>query len=484
MKRQFFALTAIAVFLAAMFIIPPSSGAQTITVQSKKEGVRKGTPTARTATWTGNGAYYDEGDFTLSESRCEESEGEPYLYWVLTAGGRDSIGSAAITIDGSGPYTMSRQRNGSFKYTQTFENNTPDSNSVTSFVVPTTVTATFTKAKSANLVISHGCTGETVERPSFSLSFEEGTDGLYSFIGTDCVEDGKGENFGFFSEYEGQTFEVCATPANGYNVGFLLIPGSTVTSSPEANCSPLSGDGFNLGGLEGPAGDDSEIWFCLVTDADTVITISAGDSPPPPPPPPACTADPTSGVEYETILQGVNGSVAGVAFTNQTVTIRAVGDIANVFQAFEYGFNYHKINLASVTLSISGTSISTGASVDGGMQIFTSDRGDGTAGFIWQEPVPAEFLTYPGADLFPMSIGEIGTTYPVQADRLVKCWSASLTTGFGATHTGFIQNQWNTIPMTVNNGTSVIFTNHSVSLNGTTAVRPFDNTLVINRFER
>jgi hypothetical protein len=171
MKRYIVAVVAMALFMAALVTISPLSGAQTVTIQNQKTGLRKPspsptpTPSSKTATWTGNGAYYDGGDFTLTDSRCEESGGEPYLYWVLTAGGKDSINGAAITINGSGPYAMTRQRNGSFKYTQTFENNTPDSNSVTSFVVPTTVTATFTRAKSANLVISHGCTGELPPPP-------------------------------------------------------------------------------------------------------------------------------------------------------------------------------------------------------------------------------------------------------------------------------------------------------------------------------
>jgi hypothetical protein len=400
MKRQFFALTAIAVFLAAMFMIPPSSGAQTVTLQTQRDGARKGTPTARTATWTGNGAYYDEGDFTLSDSRCEESEGAPYLYWVLTAGGRETINGATITIDGSGPYTMTRQANGSFKYTQTF-GGTPES-----FVDPVNVTAAYTRAKSANLVISHGCTGEVPVVPSFSLSFEEGTDGLYSFIGTDCVEDGKGENFGFFGEYEGQTFEVCATPTAGYNLALILVSGSTITSSPEANCTPYTEGDLTSGKLEGPAGADSDIWLCLVTAPNTIFTISAGGEPPPPPP--VCDPNPTQ-LEYKTVFRGISGSYGAETFTNETLTLSAVGNVADVFLD---GIVY-KIQLPApkTKITISNTSLNESI-VDNGLALGTVSFG--TEVLFWQ------FITNPLDVAYAVFSSTAGV--PEVANRLTSCW--------------------------------------------------------------
>jgi len=294
MKKYIVAVVAMALFMAALVTISPLSGAQTVTIQNQKTGLRKPspsptpTPSSKTATWTGNGAYYDGGDFTLTDSRCEESNGEPYLYWVLTAGGKDSINGAAITINGAGPYTMTRQRNGSFKYTQTFDSNDPTLNSATSFVVPTNVTATYTRAKSANLVISHGCTGEVPVVPSFTLSFDATDVELANATYNPCPQ------VPFpFSGYAGETIEVCNF---GGDLNLILeVPVDyTVTSSPEASCTnPPGGDGLTGGKLEGTAnggawpggnlegtadGTQLVTWYCAVTSPDTVITITAPPS--------------------------------------------------------------------------------------------------------------------------------------------------------------------------------------------------------------
>lgn len=118
-------------------------------------------PTLRTATWTGNGSSWDGEQFIITDSRCEESEGEPYLYWVLTAGGNASIDAATISIDGeSAP--MDRVSKGSFKYTQTFEG---------TFEVPENVSASYTNAKSANLVLSHGCVVEASGPTGLTIQF-------------------------------------------------------------------------------------------------------------------------------------------------------------------------------------------------------------------------------------------------------------------------------------------------------------------------
>jgi len=268
MKKYIFAIAAIAVFVAALVTISPSSGAQTVTLQTQKDGARKGTPTARTATWIGNGSYYEGEEFTLTDSRCEESGGAPYLYWVLTAGGRETINVATITIDGLGTYNMTRQSNGSFKYTQTF-GSTPES-----FVDPVNVTAAYTRAKSATLVISHGCTGVV---PSFTLSLGDGITSLdagYTYLPTvDCTT---GISPILFSAYSSEEHEVCYAPSNVflYNIPANYI----VTSSPEANCT-YSGEALTGGKLEGTSGGDNpEGWLCTVTEEDTVITITAPPS--------------------------------------------------------------------------------------------------------------------------------------------------------------------------------------------------------------
>ena len=267
MKKYIFAIAAIAVFVAALVTISPSSGAQTVTLQTQKDGARKGTPTARTATWIGNGSYYEGEEFTLTDSRCEESGGAPYIYWVLTAGGRETINSATITIDGLGTYFMTRQSNGSFKYTQTF-GSTPES-----FVVPVNVTAAYTRAKSATLVISHGCTGVV---PSFTLSLGDGITSLeagYTYLPTDCMT---GITPIIFSDYNGEEHEVCYAPSN---VFLINIPSNyIVTSAPEANCT-YSGAALTGGKLEGTSGTPPEGWLCTVTEEDTVITISAPPAP-------------------------------------------------------------------------------------------------------------------------------------------------------------------------------------------------------------
>jgi hypothetical protein len=212
--------------------------------------------------------------------------------------------------------------------------------------------------------------------------------------------------------------------------------------------------------------------FCVVSETNAVITITSDDAPPP-----SCT-DPTSLVEYVTTLQGVSGSVGGVPFTNQTFTLSAVGNIGNVFQGFAYGSNYHKINLSTVTLTITGTSISGGATVDGGMQLNTNDFGGGEGGLFWQAPVAAPYETYPNYDLVGMVIRSVGTTNPVQADRLTKCWTANLSAS-GSPNYGYVSGQWNEDteaerpPTKVNGGTVVVITNAGTNLNGSTLVRAY-----------
>jgi surface protein len=222
----------------------------TVSDVAGKKGRTSPTPVpTRTAYWTGNGATYDGESFEFTSSRCEESEGRPYIYWVLTAGGRDSSDNAQISINGSNLVSMSRVSKGSFKYTQTFESG---------FVAPTNVSATYTNAKSANLVISHGCTGgEVPVVPSFKFSLGEGVDGStpFSYLAYPCPDPIAGTP-GVLSDFTAAFTDTCPT-----DLVNLIIPA----------------DGIEVTGPCSESVDESEndIYVCAIIERDTVITINS-----------------------------------------------------------------------------------------------------------------------------------------------------------------------------------------------------------------
>jgi hypothetical protein len=216
---------------------------------NKKGG---GTPAPSTATWTGNGATGTGASFTLDSPRCEESGGTPYLYWVLSAGGRNgSLDGATITIDGGSPASMSRVSKGSFKYTQNFSGD---------FVEPEDVTAAFTGSKSANLVLSHGCIGgEEPDGPSFKFILGPGVDPTIPFgylVSCDPIDGTEG----VLSDFTAEFTDICvaAFPANLY----IPAAGIEVTGTEASPCVLIN------------EGDD---YACEITEKETIITIVAKD---------------------------------------------------------------------------------------------------------------------------------------------------------------------------------------------------------------
>ena len=103
---------------------------------------------ANTATWSGNGGTFNNNTWYANTQTCDGSGN--YIFWVLSV---NTATSADIDFDGAGgnaPAAMTRQSNGSFRYTQALG---PESTGTGSPVA----TYDGPRARNAKLVISHGC---------------------------------------------------------------------------------------------------------------------------------------------------------------------------------------------------------------------------------------------------------------------------------------------------------------------------------------
>jgi hypothetical protein len=122
-----------------------------------------------TVSWEGNGTT----DGALNSVICD-SQNTPYLLWVFTPGGNNTVSAATLHLggSGSGDFAMN-QDNGQWKATTGFF----DLGTLTAYV---TWTGDLGEGN-ANLVISHGCPGEQEsqppsEAPSFNDTGEPATD--------------------------------------------------------------------------------------------------------------------------------------------------------------------------------------------------------------------------------------------------------------------------------------------------------------------
>ena len=100
------------------------------------------------------GVSNDPVDWTPGQGTYAACEGDetPGLHWIFTPGGNDSVTSATLTVNGTEVLPMAQSGNGSWSV---------DSSGATE---PTSASVTYTGSLgngNANLVISHGCFGET-----------------------------------------------------------------------------------------------------------------------------------------------------------------------------------------------------------------------------------------------------------------------------------------------------------------------------------
>jgi hypothetical protein len=124
-------------------------------------GGNPGTTGPATITWTGNGANQAAG--TIDNSQCDANN-TPYLLWILTPGGNDTIQNDATTPTltlsgtGSGSYNTSNPSDNSAAHFVT-PFYTPDSSLIAN--VSMNVTNADNTHASWILTISHGCAGST-----------------------------------------------------------------------------------------------------------------------------------------------------------------------------------------------------------------------------------------------------------------------------------------------------------------------------------
>lgn len=102
-----------------------------------------------TVNWTGNGAD--------SVKACKTGQ-TPYLHWIFTTGGNDSVTAANLTVGGnaSGSGAMTQHGNGSWTRTTSYSGTGQPTTSTVSAHV--TYTGSLGNGQ-ANLVISDGCFG-------------------------------------------------------------------------------------------------------------------------------------------------------------------------------------------------------------------------------------------------------------------------------------------------------------------------------------
>lgn len=140
MKRKVLSAVGLVALLAAglttaMLLLAPAAGTASATIP------------AGAVVWTGQGTT----DGSLDTVLCDENS-TPYLLWIFTLGGQNSVTNAVLTVNGD-TYTGTQFGNEIHFTTPFYATNTTDTQAYVTFDGAT--------GKNPNLVISHGCPGET-----------------------------------------------------------------------------------------------------------------------------------------------------------------------------------------------------------------------------------------------------------------------------------------------------------------------------------
>lgn len=176
----------------------------------------------------------------LDSTECD-STNTPYLLWVFTAGGKNTVTSATLTLggSGSGSYPMNQSGN--------------EWKANTGFFTLSTLTASVsyignTGSGSANLVISHGCPGPSSPTPTPTGSPTPTPTCTPTPTPTPEYHYACNDDF-ICAEKEGPGPSTCET-----NADCQQQPKPTPTTTPQPTPTPTSTPGSNNGGGGGGGG--------------------------------------------------------------------------------------------------------------------------------------------------------------------------------------------------------------------------------------